>query len=126
MSHPAILDMSDNNTSFSSVFNETSFIDMGGVTEKGSPMSISGKTKGKKIGFVFLILLTLIGLASVLIYLYVKIDYVASLSGQVSTGLGNVTFNATIGGEVNLSARLAALTPNVTSFGSLWQQTYLD
>ena len=125
MSHPAILDMSDNNTSFGSVFNETSFIDLG-VTEKGSPMSISGKTKGKKIGFVFLILLTLIGLASVLIYLYVKIDYVASLSGQVSTGLGNVTFNATIGGEVNLSARLAALTPNVTSLGSLWQQTYVD
>ena len=122
MSHPAILDMSDNNTSFSSVINETSFIDVG-VVENGSPKLNSGEIKGKKIGFVLLLLLTLIGLASLLIYLCVRIDYVANLSGQVTTDLGNLTFNATLGGGVNLSARLAALTPNATS---LWRQTYLN
>ena len=118
----AILDMSDNNTSFRSVINESSFIDVPLGVANGSPKSDSGKIKKKKMGFVLLLLLSLIGFASLLIYICVRIDYVANLSGQVTTDLGNFTFNATLGGGVSLSSRLAALTPNT----SLWRQTYLD
>ena len=117
----AILDMSDNNTSFRSVINESSFIDVPLGVANGSPKSDSGKIKKKKVGFV-LFLLSLIGFASLLIYICVRIDYVANLSGQVTTDLGNFTFNATLGGGVSLSSRLASLTPNT----SLWRQTYLD
>ena len=124
--NPAILDMSDSNTSFGSVLNEMSFIEMGNVTPKGSPTSTFGKTKGKQIGAIVLLLLTLIGLASLLVHLYVKVDYVASMSAQVSSGLGNLTINAKVGGDASLSAKLASITPNVTSLGSLWEQVYVD
>ena len=117
----AILDISDINTSFRSVVNESSFIDVPLGVANGSPESDLSNIKKKKVGFV-LFLLSLIGFASLLIYICVRIDYVANLSGQVTTDLGNFTFNATLGGGVSLSSRLAALTPNT----SLWRQTYLD
>ena len=116
----AILDISDVNTSFKSVVNESSFIDVPlAAVPTGS--SDSNKIKRKNMGFA-LLFLSLIGCASLLIYICVRIEYVANFSGQVNTDLGNFSFNATLEGEVSLSSRLASLTPNTT----LWQQTYLD
>ena len=118
----AILDISDINTSFRSVVNESSFIDVPlDAVPNGSSDSDSNKIKRKNMGFV-LLFLSLIGCASLLIYICVRIDYVANFSGQVNTDLGNFSFNATLEGEVSLSSKLASLTLNTT----LWQQTYLD
>ena len=118
----AILDISDINTSFRSVVNESSFIDVPlDTVPNGSSDSDSNKIKRKNMGFA-LLFLSLIGCASLLIYICVRIDYVANFSGQVNTDLGNFSFNATMEGGVSLSSRLASLTPNTT----LWRQTYLD
>ena len=116
----AILDISDANASFKSVVNESSFIDVPLAVPTGSSAD-ANKIKRKNMGLV-LLFLSLIGCASLLIYLCVRVEYVENFSGQVNTDLGNFSFNATLEGEVSLSSRLASLTPNTT----LWQQTYLD
>ena len=118
----AILDISDVNTSFKSVVNESSFIDVPlAAVPTGSSASDSNKIKRKNMGFA-LLFLSFIECASLLIYLCVRVEYVANFSGQVNTDLGNFLFNATLEGEVSLSSKLASLTPNTT----LWRQTYVD
>ena len=118
----AILDISDVNASFKSVVNESSFIDVPLAVPTGSSAD-ANKIKRKNLGLV-LLFISLIGCASLLIYLCVRVDYVANFSGQVDTNLpilGNVSFNVTLEGEMSLSSKLASLTPNNT----LWQQTYV-
>ena len=118
----AILNISDANASFKSVVNESSFIDVPLAVPTGSSAD-ANKIKRKNLGLV-LLFISLIGCASLLIYLCVRVDYVAHFSGQVDTNLpilGNVSFNVTLEGEVSLSSKLASLTPNNT----LWQQTYV-
>ena len=118
----AILDISDANASFKSVVNESSFIDVPLAVPTGSSAD-ANKIKRKNLGLV-LLFISLIGCASLLIYLCVRVDYVANFSGQVDTNLpilGNVSFNVTLEGELSLSSKLASLTPNNT----LWQQTYV-
>ena len=118
----AILNISDANASFKSVVNETSFIDLPLAVPNGSSAD-ANINKRNKWGLV-LLLVSLIGCASLLIYLCVRVEYVANFSGQVDTNLpilGNVSFNVTLEGELSLSSKLSSLTPNNT----LWEQTYV-
>ena len=118
----AILNISDANASFKSVVNETSFIDLPLAVPNGSSAD-ANINKRNKWGLI-LLLVSLIGCVSVLIYLCVRVEYVANFSGQVDTNLpilGNVSFNVTLEGELSLSSKLSSLTPNNT----LWQQTYV-
>ena len=126
----AILNVSDLNASFKSVVNETAFVEIPLADKNGSsalPSSTDSSTNWRNRWSLILLLVSLIGCITVIIYLCVRVEWVASLSGQVDATLpilGNVTFNVTLKqeGELSLSTKLSSLTPNNT----LWDQTYVD
>ena len=126
----AILNVSDLNASFKSIVNETAFVEIPLADQNGSselPSSPDSSTHWRNRWSLILLLVSLIGCISVIIYVCVRIEYVASLSGQVDATLpilGNVTFNVTLKqeGELSLSTKLSSLTPN----NALWDQTYVD
>ena len=126
----AILNVSDLNASFKSVVNETAFVEIPLADQNGSselPSSPDSSTHWRNRWSLILLLVSLIGCITVIIYLCVRVEYVASLSGQVDVtlpALGNVTLNVTLKqeGELSLSTKLSSLTPN----NALWDQTYVD
>ena len=126
----AILNVSDLNASFKSVVNESAFVDIPLADLNGSselPSYPNSSTHWRNRWSLTILLVTLIGCISVIIYLCVRVEWVASLSGQVDVTLpvlGNVTLNVTLKeeGELSLSTKLSSLTPS----NALWDQTYVN
>ena len=128
--HPAILNVSDLNASFKSVANESAFVNIPLADLNGSSVLSSYQNPGtswrNKLSLIIL-LVTLVGCISAIIYLCLRVEWVASLSGQVNVTLpvlGNVEGSFTLKeeGELSLSGKLSSLTPS----NALWDQTYVD
>ena len=125
---PTILNASDLNDSFKSVSNDNSLVSIPMTGLDNSP-ALSGHPNAgslwnKRMG-AFILLLLLGGCISAIIYLSIKVEWVASLAENYSLTvpvLGG--FNGSIEikeeGEVSLSGKLASLTPSSV----LWDQTY--
>ena len=128
--HPAILNVSDLNASFKSVANESAFVNIPLADLNGSS-ELSGYqnpgTHWRNRLSVTILLVTLVGCISVIIYLCLRVGWVASLTGQVNVSLpvlGNIEgpFKLKEEGELSLSGKLSSLTPS----NALWDQTYVD
>ena len=128
--HPAILNVSDLNDSFKSVANKSAFVNIPLADLNGSSVLSSYQNPGtswrNKLSLTIL-LVTLVGCISAIIYLCLRVEWVASLSGQVDVTLpvlGNVEGSFTLKeeGELSLSGKLSSLTPS----NALWDQTYVD
>ena len=128
--HPAILNVSDLNDSFKSVANESAFVNIPLADLNGSSVLSSYQNPGTRWRnrlSVTIILVTLVGCISAIIYLCLRVEWVASLTGQVNVSLpvlGNIegSFELKEEGELSLSTKLSSLTPN----NALWDQTYVD
>ena len=119
---PAILNTSDLNDSFKSV---SMSIPMTGLND---PPVLSGHPTlwKKKLGAGILLLL-LGGCIAAIIYLCIKVEWMASFVGNYSLtvpALGgfNGSFEIKEEGKLSLSGKLASLKPSSV----LWDQTYLD
>ena len=128
--HPAILNVSDLNASFKSVANESAFVNIPLADLNGSS-ELSGYqnpgTHWRNRLSVTILLVTLVGCISAIIYLCLRVEWVASLTGQVNVTLpvlGNVEGSFTLKeeGELSLSGKLSSLTPS----NALWDQTNVD
>ena len=126
---PAILNVSDFNDSFKSVANDDSLVSIPMVGLDGSVISNNSKagTFWKKWLGVFTLLLILVGCISAIVYLSLKVEWMANLAGNYSLTvpvLGNLngSFEIKEKGEVSLSGKLASLTPSSV----LSDQTYVD
>ena len=129
-SDPAILNVSDFNYSFKSIANDSALVSIPMTGLDGSSELSSHPNAGthwkNKLG-VFILLLTLVGCISAIIYLSFRVEWMASLAGNYSLSvpvLGdfNGSFEIKEEGEISLSGKLASLTPSPV----LWDQTYVD
>ena len=128
--HPAILNVSDLNASFKSVANESAFVNIPLADLNGSS-ELSGYqnpgTHWRNRLSVTILLVTLVGCISAIIYLCLRVEWVASLTGHYNVSLpvlGNIegSFELKEEGELSLSGKLSSLTPS----SALWDQTYVD
>ena len=123
---PAILNISDFDTSFKSICNDSLNIPMDNVD--GTEISNSSKTVTfwkKLLGFT--LLLILVGLISAVAGLWLKVQYLANVTGNYSLtvpilGQVNGSFELNDQSEISLSSRLSILPPSTY----LWNQTYVD
>ena len=128
--HPAILNVSDLNASFKSIANESAFVNIPLADLNGSSVLSSYQNPGtswrNKLSLTIL-LVTLVGCISAIIYLCLRVEWVASLTGHYNVSvpvLGNIegSFELKEEGALSLSGKLSSLTPS----SALWDQTYVD
>ena len=128
--HPAILNVSDLNDSFKSVANDSAFVSIPLTDLNGSSVLSSHPNPGthwKNKLSVFILLVTLVGCISAIIYLSLRVEWVASLTGNYSLSVPVLrnfdgSFEIKEEGEISLSGKLSSLTPS----SALWDQTYVD
>ena len=123
MSSPAILNASYLDDSFKSQVSLS--IPMTGLND--SPVLSSHPTSWKKRLCVIMLLLILGGFFATLVYICIKVEWMASFVGNYSVSvpaIGDLSglFKIKEGVKLDLSGKLAALKPSSV----LWDHTYLE
>ena len=126
---PAILNVSDFNYSFKYIANDNSLVSIPMTSLDDSVLSGNPNTSTlwkKRLG-AFILLLIIGGCISAIIYLSIRVEWMANHAGNYSLivpVLGNLngSFEIKEQGEVSLSGKLASLTLSPM----LWDQTYVD